>query len=80
MIDGAHHNAIGPGNVVNGFTHGIALYRSGKCLVQGKGAAEGLLKKGFAAVFLAPGLWEPMRLKKNPAPIRGVFTATDFLC
>ncbi|MGD9873865.1 MAG: FAD-dependent oxidoreductase [Kiritimatiellia bacterium] len=48
--------------------------------IRGKGAAEGLLKKGFAAVFLAPGLWEPMRLKKNPAPVRGVFTATDFLC
>ena len=53
-----------------------------KCLtpIQGKGAAEKLLKKGFAAVFLAPGLWEPIRLKEKAKPIPGLFTATEFLC
>ena len=48
--------------------------------IQGKGAAEKLLKKGFAAVFLAPGLWEPIRLKESAKPIPGLFTATEFLC
>ena len=48
--------------------------------IQGKGAAEKLLKKGFAAVFLAPGLWEPIRLKEHAKPIPGLFTATEFLC
>ena len=48
--------------------------------IRGKGAVDRLLKKGFQAVFLAPGLWEPMRLKEKPVRIRGVTTATDFLC
>lgn len=48
--------------------------------IWGKGAAEKLLKKGFAAVFLAPGLWEPIRLKEQTKPIPGLFTATEFLC
>jgi glutamate synthase (NADPH) small chain len=48
--------------------------------IQGNGAAEQLLKKGFAAVFLAPGLWEPIRLWKPDPPIPGLFTATEFLC
>ena len=48
--------------------------------IQGKGAAEKLLKKGFAAVFLAPGLWEPIRLKESAKAIPGLFTATEFLC
>ena len=48
--------------------------------IQGKGAAEKLLKKGFAAVFLAPGLWEPIRLKESANPVPGLFTATEFLC
>ena len=50
-----------------------------KTPIQGKGAAENLLKKGFAAVFLAPGLWEPIRLKEQAGP-PGLFTATEFLC
>ncbi len=48
--------------------------------IQGKGAAEKLLKKGFAAVFLAPGLWEPIRLKGSTPSLPGLFTATEFLC
>lgn len=47
--------------------------------VKGKGAAEKLLKKGFAAVFLAPGLWEPIRLTDPPRTLPGLFTATEFL-
>lgn len=47
--------------------------------VKGKGAAEKLLHRGFAAVFLAPGLWEPLRLKPGGKKIPGVRTATDFL-
>jgi len=47
--------------------------------IRDKGAAEELLKKGFASVFLAPGLWEPMRLKASTMPQSGLFTATDFL-
>lgn len=45
--------------------------------VRGKGAAEALLKKGFKAVFLAPGLWAPMRLGSRKAA--GVFSSVDFL-
>ncbi|MDP6627888.1 MAG: NAD(P)-dependent oxidoreductase [Methanopyri archaeon] len=45
--------------------------------IQGEGAAEDLLNQGFDAVFLAPGLWKPIRLKEED--IGGVFTATDFL-
>jgi len=47
--------------------------------IQDPGAAEELLTKGFASVFLAPGLWEPMRLKADTTPRSGLFTATDFL-
>lgn len=47
--------------------------------VKGKDAAEKLLRKGYAAVFLAPGLWEPLRLQEKPVRIRGVTTATEFL-
>jgi len=47
--------------------------------IRGKGAAEKLLTKGFAAVFLAPGLWEAIRLKEPAPPMPGLFTATEFL-
>ncbi len=48
--------------------------------IRGPGAAEKLLKKGFAAVFLAPGLWEPIRLQDSAPSLPGLFTATEFLC
>lgn len=47
--------------------------------VRGKGAAEGLLKKGFAAVFLAPGCWAPLRLKVKAKVRKGVLAWTEFL-
>ena len=47
--------------------------------VDKKGGAEKLLKEGYRAVFLAPGLWEPIRLRENSENIEGVFTATEFL-
>lgn len=59
---------------------GLGVVFKCKTPIQGKGAAEKLLKKGFAAVFLAPGLWEPIRLKEKAKPIPGLFTATEFLC
>ena len=48
--------------------------------IRGKGAAEKLLQKGYAAVFLAPGLWEPIRLKEPAQSMPGLFTATELLC
>jgi NADPH-dependent glutamate synthase beta subunit-like oxidoreductase len=45
----------------------------------GKGAAEDLLKKGYSAVFLALGLWEPVRLKEDAGAIKGLTTSMDFL-
>jgi len=47
--------------------------------VKGKAGAENLLKEGFDAVFVAPGLWEPIRLVKGKENLKGVYTATDFL-
>lgn len=47
--------------------------------IQGEGSAEKLLKEGFDAVFLAPGLWQAVQLKKNGKKIDGVFTAIEFL-
>lgn len=45
-----------------------------RCLspVTGRGSAEALLSKGFQAVFLAPGCWEPARLRNEEIP--GVMT------
>jgi NADPH-dependent glutamate synthase beta subunit-like oxidoreductase len=47
--------------------------------IRGRQAIEGLLRQGFAAVFVAPGLWEPVRLDAGPVPTRGVHSSTDFL-
>ena len=47
--------------------------------VDKKGGAEKLLEEGFKAVFLAPGLWEPIRLNEKSREIDGVYTATEFL-
>jgi len=45
----------------------------------GKGAAEKLLQDGYRAVFLAIGLWNPVRLKERQKSIKGLFTSLDFL-
>jgi NADPH-dependent glutamate synthase beta subunit-like oxidoreductase len=47
--------------------------------VDGRGAAEALLKQGFSAVFLGTGCWEPIRLFENGFVPENVLTATDFL-
>ncbi len=47
--------------------------------IRGKGAVETLLKQGFAAVFLAPGCWEPMRLKAKTPVQQGLLPWTEFL-
>jgi glutamate synthase (NADPH/NADH) small chain len=47
--------------------------------IQGPGGAENLLEQGFAAVFLAPGLWAAQRLKAGTGSIKGVFSSVDYL-
>ena len=47
--------------------------------LSGKGAAEKLLRQGYSAVFLAFGLWEPVRLTKDTGDIKGLTTSLDFL-
>jgi NADPH-dependent glutamate synthase beta subunit-like oxidoreductase len=50
-----------------------------RCLspVTSRGAAEALLSRGFGAVFLGPGCWEPARLSSEEVP--GVLTSTAVL-
>ncbi len=45
----------------------------------GQDAAVDLLEQGFAAVFVAPGLWKPYRLDVPGHDLDGVSTALDFL-
>ncbi|MCX5790231.1 MAG: FAD-dependent oxidoreductase [Elusimicrobia bacterium] len=45
----------------------------------GDGAAEKLLQQGYRAVFLATGLWKPVRLKKDQRDLKGLFTSMEFL-
>jgi NADPH-dependent glutamate synthase beta subunit-like oxidoreductase len=47
--------------------------------IRGRAALEELLQQGFAAVFIAPGLWQPVRLDLGSIPPRGVYASTDFL-
>ena len=43
------------------------------------GAAEALLKNGFEAVFLGPGLWDAASLNKDAASMTGIFSSVDYL-
>lgn len=45
--------------------------------VKDNAAAENLLKSGYDAVFVATGLWKPIKLNDKKA--QGIFTSTDFL-
>lgn len=56
---------------------GVKIKRSSP--LQGPAAAEKLLREGYAAVFLAIGLWEPIRLKPKQRPLKGLTTSLDFL-
>jgi glutamate synthase (NADPH/NADH) small chain len=47
--------------------------------IEGPGAAEALLRKGFRAVFLAPGCWQPVRLEKESERRPGVWSSVEFL-
>lgn len=47
--------------------------------VEGEAGAEKLLKEGYRAVFLAPGLWEAETLKPRAKPIDGVYSSVDYL-
>jgi len=41
--------------------------------------AEDLLKKGFQAVFLAPGLWDAVSLRDMGAPTKGLYSSVAYL-
>ena len=47
--------------------------------VKGKGAIEGLLRKGFKAVFVAAGLSSPYKLNLPGAHLKNVTTSTEIL-
>ncbi len=47
--------------------------------IEGKNAAEKLLKDGYDAVFLAPGLWDAATLKPEAKHIDGLFSSVDYL-
>ncbi len=47
--------------------------------IQGEKSAENLLGQGFAAVFLAPGLWGAARLQAEPESIDGLYSSVEFL-
>jgi NADPH-dependent glutamate synthase beta subunit-like oxidoreductase len=47
--------------------------------IKGDSAVENLLKDGFDAVFMGPGLWDAHTLKENASGIKGRYTSVDFL-
>ena len=47
--------------------------------IAGNGGAESLLKEGYRAVFLAPGLWDAVRLDPQSKDIQGLWTSVDYL-
>jgi NADPH-dependent glutamate synthase beta subunit-like oxidoreductase len=47
--------------------------------IEGQAGAENLLNQGFNAVFLAPGLWDSVRLKKNEDSLEGLYSSVSFL-
>ena len=47
--------------------------------IEGKNAAEKLLKDGFDAVFLAPGLWDAATIKPEGKDIDGLYSSVDYL-
>ncbi|MBW2257512.1 MAG: FAD-dependent oxidoreductase [Deltaproteobacteria bacterium] len=47
--------------------------------IEGENGALRLLDEGFAAVFVAPGLWKPYRLDLPGMDAKGVSTAIEFL-
>jgi NADPH-dependent glutamate synthase beta subunit-like oxidoreductase len=47
--------------------------------IQGKAGAEKLLKNGYGAVFLGPGLWDAATIKAKDPSIDGLFSSVDYL-
>jgi glutamate synthase (NADPH/NADH) small chain len=47
--------------------------------IEGPAGAENLLKEGFRAVFLAPGLWAAEALTPKARPVPGVYSSVDYL-
>ncbi|UCG09446.1 MAG: FAD-dependent oxidoreductase, partial [Desulfobacterales bacterium] len=47
--------------------------------IQGKAGAEKLLKNGFEAVFLGPGLWAAATIKAEGMDIDGLFSSVEYL-
>ncbi|NOY13804.1 MAG: FAD-dependent oxidoreductase [Deltaproteobacteria bacterium] len=47
--------------------------------IRGEGEAERLLQNGYAAVFLATGLWGAARLKPEVADVDGLLSSVEFL-
>jgi NADPH-dependent glutamate synthase beta subunit-like oxidoreductase len=47
--------------------------------IEGPAGAENLLKEGFRAVFLAPGLWAAEALAPKAQSVPGVYSSVDYL-
>jgi NADPH-dependent glutamate synthase beta subunit-like oxidoreductase len=48
--------------------------------INGPAGAENLLKEGYSAVFVAPGLWDAATIKPEGSEIQGLFSSVDYLC
>ncbi len=47
--------------------------------IEGMGGLDRLQEEGFQAIFLSPGLWNPIRLGIEGSELEGVMSATEFL-
>jgi NADPH-dependent glutamate synthase beta subunit-like oxidoreductase len=47
--------------------------------IEGEKGAQKLLDEGYSAVFLAPGLWDAVRLDAAQADIDGLYTSVEYL-
>jgi glutamate synthase (NADPH) small chain len=47
--------------------------------IDAENGAEDLLEKGYRAVFLAPGLWDAVRLKDGGADVEGLYSSVAYL-
>ena len=47
--------------------------------IEGDQGAEKLLEDGYSAVFLAPGLWDAVKLKPDPVDIKGLYSSVNYL-
>ena len=47
--------------------------------IDNREGAQDLLKKGYQAVFLAPGLWDAVSLSRTGSPIKGLYSSVQYL-